>query len=137
MTRAGAERMGRILTAVLGIGFVLIGLRYFFDPGALTVETDVAIPTTKAVMEVRTVYGGMFVGVGLTIALLGWRRATLVPALWALVLISGCVALARVAAVALGQAPDPLFTALLVVELVGIALALWALHGLRAATVHP
>lgn len=140
MTRAGAERMGRILTAVLGIGFVLIGLRYFFDffdPGALTVETDVAIPTIKALMEVRTVYGRMFVGVGLTIALLGWRRATLVPALWALVLISGCVALARVAAVALGQAPDPLFTALLVVELVGIALALWALHGLRAATVHP
>lgn len=137
MTRAGAERMGRILTAVLGIGFVLIGLRYFFDPGALTVETDVAIPTIKALMEVRTVYGGMFVGVGLTIALLGWRRATLVPALWALVLISGCVALARVAAVALGQAPDPLFTALLVVELVGIALALWALRGLRATTVHP
>lgn len=137
MTRAGAERMGRILAAVLGIGFVLIGLRYFVDPGALTVETDVAMPTIKAVMEVRTVYGGMFVGVGLTIALLGWRRATLVPALWALILISGCVALARVAAIALGQAPDPLFTALLVVELVGVALALWALQGLRAATVHP
>jgi uncharacterized membrane protein len=132
MTRAGAERMGRILTAVLGIGFVLIGLRYFVDPGALTVETDVAMPTTKAVMEVRTVYGGMFVGVGLTIALLGWRRATLVPALWALVLISGCVALARVAAVALGQAPDALFAALLAVEVIGVALGLWALRGLRS-----
>ncbi|WP_338426199.1 DUF4345 family protein [Sphingopyxis kveilinensis] len=132
MTRAGAERMGRIVTAVLGIGFMLIGLRYFIDPGALTVETDVAMPTTKAVMEIRTVYGGMFVGVGLTILLLGWRRATLVPGLWALVLISGCVALARIAAVALGQAPDPLFTALLAIELVAIGLALWALRGLRA-----
>lgn len=132
MTRAGAERMGRILTAVLGIGFVLIGLRYFVDPGALTVETDVAMPTIKAVMEVRTVYGGMFVGVGLTIFLLGWRRATLVSALWALVLISGCVALARVVAVALGQAPDALFAALLAVEVIGVALGLWALRGLRS-----
>ncbi|GEM_PF-1903467 len=133
MPRAGVERAGRILTAVFGLGFVLIGLRYFFDPAALTIETDVAMPSTKAVMEIRTVYGGMFVGVGLTTLLLGWRRATLAPGLWVLVLIGGCVAAARIAAVLLGQAPDTLFAGLLAVELIGVAIALWVLRGLGAA----
>lgn len=132
MQRAGFERAGRILTALFGIGFVLIGLRYFVDPAALTIETDVAMPTTKAVMEIRTVYGGMFVGVGLTTFLLGWRRATIASGLWALVLIGGAVAAARIAAVVLGQAPDALFAGLLAVELIGVAIALWVLRGLGA-----
>ncbi|WP_439568417.1 DUF4345 family protein [Sphingopyxis sp.] len=133
MPRAGVERAGGILTAVFGLGFVLIGLRYFLDPAALTIETDVAMPSTKAVMEIRTVYGGMFIGVGLTTFLLGWRRATLAPGLWVLVLIGGCVAAARIAAVMLGQAPDALFAGLLAVELIGVAIALWVLRGLGAA----
>lgn len=36
MTRAGLERAGRILTALFGVGFLLLGLRYFADPGAPT-----------------------------------------------------------------------------------------------------
>ncbi|WP_188237570.1 DUF4345 family protein [Sphingopyxis sp. LK2115] len=134
MTRAGLERAGRMLTALFGVGFLLLGLRYFADPGALTVETDVAMPSIKAVMEIRTVYGGMFVGVGLATALLGWRDTTMRAALWVLALVAGSVALARLAAIALGQAPDPLFAALLAIEIVGVALAAWVLRRLAAGT---
>lgn len=134
MTRAGLERAGRMLTALFGVGFLLLGLRYFADPGALTVETDVAMPSTKAVMEIRTVYGGMFVGVGLATALLGWRDTTMRAALWVLALVAGSVALARLAAIALGQAPDPLFAALLAIEIAGVTLAAWILRPLAAGT---
>lgn len=133
MQPAGLERAGRILTAAFGLGFVLIGARYFLDPGALTIETDVAMPGTKAVMEIRTVYGGMFVGVGLATFLLGWRRATLESGLRVLALIGGSVAVARIAAIMLGQAPDALFAGLLAIELVGVAIALFVLRGLRIA----
>lgn len=131
MSRAGFERLGRIWTAAFGLGFVLIGLRYFFDPGALTIETDVTMPTTKAVMEIRTVYGGMFVGVGLATFVLGVRRATLPSGLWALAIIGGSVALARIAAILLGQRPDTLFAVLLAVELIGVTIALWVLWAMR------
>lgn len=136
MTRAGLERAGCILTALFGVGFLLLGLRYFADPGALTAEAEVAMPSAKAVMEIRTVYGGMFVGVGLATVLLGGRHATVRAALWVLALVAGSVALARLAAIALGQAPDPLFAALLAIEIVGVALAAWILRGLAAGT-HP
>lgn len=134
MRRAGLERAGLILTTLFGVGFLLLGLRYFADPGALTAETDVVMPSTKAVMEIRTVYGGMFVGVGLATALLGWRETTVRAALRVLALVAGSVALARLAAIVLGQTPDPLFAALLAIEIVGVALAAWILRGLAAGT---
>ena len=55
---------------------------------------------------------------------------------WVLALVAGSVALARLAAIALGQAPDPLFATLLAIEIVGVALAAWILRGLAAGT-HP
>jgi hypothetical protein len=122
--------LGRTLLVLFGIGFMLLGLRYFADPRALTGETDVAMPTTKAVMEIRTVYGGMFTGLGLVVTIFGLRKTTLAAGLRILVIVSGTVALARIGAIALGQAPDPLFTGLLGIEIVGIFLALLALRGL-------
>jgi len=125
-----ASRLGRILLIVFGLGFMLIAVRYFVDPALLTAETGVAIPSVKAMMEIRTVYGGMFFGIGLTTLFLGLRRATLGAGLWVLILTAGSVAVARVAAILLGQAPDALFTGLLATEIVGVLLAIIALRGL-------
>jgi hypothetical protein len=122
--------LGRTLLVLFGIGFMLLGLRYFADPTALTGETDVAMPTTKAVMEIRTVYGGMFTGLGLIVTLFGLRKAMLAAGLRVLVAVAATVALARVGAIMLGQAPDPLFAVLLGIEVVGVVLALLALRGL-------
>ena len=123
-----SERLGRILLVLFGIGFMAIGARYFADPHALTAETDVAAPTGKAVMEVRTVYGGMFFGLGLAVLVTGLRRHLIAAGLWVLILVAGSVALARLAAIALGQAPDPVFATLLGIEIVGVGLAALALR---------
>lgn len=125
---SGRDRLGRWLTIAFGLGFVLLGLRFFADPHALTGESNVALPDAKAVMEIRTVYGGMFAGLGIALAWLGARAATLGAALWLLLVVMSVVAAARIVAILLGQAPDALFATLLVVELVGAALAAVALR---------
>jgi hypothetical protein len=127
---ATPERLGRILLILFGIGFMALGSRYFADPHALTAETDVGVPTGKAVMEVRTVYGGMFFGLGLAVLVMGLKRSLLAAGLWVLILVAGSVAAARMLAIALGQAPDPMFATLLGIEIIGVALAAFALRRL-------
>ncbi len=126
---SGRERLGRWLTIVFGLGFVLLGVRFFVDPHALTGESNVALPDAKAVMEIRTVYGGMFAGLGIALAWLGSRAATVGAALRLLLIVMSVVAAARILAIALGQAPDALFATLLGVEVTGAALAAVALRG--------
>lgn len=134
---AKAERLGRILLILFGGGFLALGIRYFADPHALTLESDVASPTGRAVMEIRTVYGGMFFGLGLTMLMMGLRRSLLAAGLWTLILVAGSVALARLGAIALGQAPDPMFATLLGIEIVGVALAAATLRKLSSASSGP
>ena len=127
MTASGAAR---ILLILFGLGFAALGVRFFLDPAALTADADVAMPNMKAIMEIRTVYGGMFAGLGLAILILGLGRDTLRAGLIALLTILAVVALARVGAVMLGQAPDPLFTTLLAIEIAGAAVAAMLLRNI-------
>lgn len=129
----GPARAARILPLLFGIGFMLLGLRYFADPHALTAESDVGIPSAKAVMEVRTVYGGMFFGLGLALTMMASRPALLVASLWMLIFVAGSVAAARLLAIALGQAPDAMFATLLAIELIGVAVAVYLLRAINAA----
>ena len=130
MSETAAIRLAKGLLLLFGAGFALLGARYFIDPSALTVESDVMSPTAKAMMEIRTVYGGLFVGVGLAVAAAAFRPTLLPAGLALLILVAGCVAIARLAAIALGQAPDLMFATLLLIEIVGAALAALALRRL-------
>lgn len=124
--------VGRWLLILFGAGFMALAARFFADPGALTRDSDVTIPTAKAIMEIRTVYGGVFFGLGLTVFVLALKRATLASGLWVLVFTAGATAAARLGAIALGQAPDPMFAGLLAIEVAGVAVALLCLRGLAA-----
>ena len=117
----------QILILLFGAGFMLLGLRYFADPQALTAESNVGVPDAKAVMEIRTVYGGMFFGLGLALVLSS-IRGPLRAGLWLLIVVAGSVAVARLLAIALGQAPDTMFATLWAIELIGVALAFYLLR---------
>lgn len=125
-----AMLLGRALLYLFGVGFMLLGVRYFADPHALTGESAVAMRNAKAVMEIRTVYGGMFAGLGLTLALFSLRESDVAAGLRILIAVAGLVAAARIGAIAIGQAPDTLFAALLGIEIVGVVLAVIALRGI-------
>lgn len=125
-----AMTLGRVLLYLFGIGFMLLGVRFFADPRALTGESDVTLPNAKAVMEIRTVYGGMFAGLGLTLAMLSLRESDVGTGLRVLITVTGLVVAARIGAIALGQAPDVLFATLMGIEVAGIILAAIALRGI-------
>lgn len=129
---SGSARAAQILLLLFGVGFIILGLRYFADPHALTAESNVAVPDAKAVMEIRTVYGGMFFGLGLSLLIMAVRSDLRRAGLWLPMLVAGSVAVARLIAIALGQAPDPMFATLLGIELVGVAIAAYLLRTLRA-----
>jgi hypothetical protein len=129
-----AMLLGRVLLYLFGVGFMLLGVRYFADPRALTGESDLVLPNAKAMMEIRTVYGGMFAGLGLTLAVLSLRASDVPTGLRVLIMVAGLVAAARIGGIALGQAPDTLFAAMLGIEIVGIVLAVIALHGIGKAS---
>lgn len=128
-----ATLLGRVLLYLFGVGFMLLGVRFFADPRALTGESDVMLPNAKAMMEIRTVYGGMFAGLGLTLALLSLRDSDVGTGLRVMITVTGLVAAARIGAIALGQAPDALFAMLLGIEVVGVVLAVFALRGIGKA----
>ncbi|HEY0629315.1 MAG TPA: DUF4345 domain-containing protein [Sphingomicrobium sp.] len=129
---SGPARAAQILLLLFGVGFIILGLRYFADPHALTAESNVAVPDAKAVMEIRTVYGGMFFGLGLSLLVMAVRRELRRAGLWLLMLVAGSVAVARLIAIALGQAPDLMFASLLGIELVGVAIAAYLLRAVKA-----
>jgi hypothetical protein len=81
-------------------------------------------------MEIRTVYGGMFAGLGLTLAMLSLRESDVGTGLRVLITVAGLVVAARIGAIALGQAPDMLFATLMGIEVAGIILAAIALRGI-------
>jgi hypothetical protein len=122
--------LGRVLLYLFGVGFMLLGVRFFADPRALTGESDVTLPNAKAVMEIRTIYGGMFAGLGLTLAMPSLRESDVGTGLRVLITVAGLVVAARIGAIALGQAPDALFATLMVIEVAGIILAAIALRGI-------
>ena len=126
-------RSAQILLLLFAVGFMLLGARYFADPHALTTESDVAIPGAKAMMEIRTVYGGMFFGLGLSLLIMALRCELRVAGLWLIILVGGSVAIARLMAIALGQAPDQMFATLLAIELAGVAVAAYLLRAINAA----
>lgn len=133
MSETAAIRLAKGLLLLFGAGFALLGARYFIDPSALTVESDVMIPTAKAMMEIRTVYGGMFFGLGLSLLIMALRSELRVAGLWLIILVGGSVAIARLMAIALGQAPDQMFATLLAIELAGVAVAAYLLRAINAA----
>ena len=92
------------------------------------------MPTRIAVMEVRGVYGGFFLGTGFFFLLFARHEAWFRPGLIAQASIFGGFVLGRTVGIAIGGAPNPFITALLVGEIVGLVVALVLLRHLPRST---
>ena len=120
------DRWGARLVSVSGLALVFVGLAYALFPHELASLTEIALLTPGAVTDVRAIYGGLQIGLGLLL-LVHWRRRSLRPALLLLGVGFGCVAGARVLGLCLDGA-TPLHSGAAVVE------ALVALAALRSWT---
>lgn len=119
--------LSRAALAVYGVGLVGFGLLFLISPQALTEMVDTTMPTPVSTMDIRAVYGGMFLGIGAFWILAASRDRLLRPGLVSLAMTMGGLVVGRTAGLADGR-PNALVLGLYVVEVAGTLVALVALR---------
>ncbi len=133
----GARMMGamttfaRLLVILSALGFLAFGLWYVVDPVAPMLAIGVPVEGPVAATEFRAFYGGLELGLAAFLLGCAWKRHTLVPGLWLVLLANAGIGLVRVGALAAGAPWSSFFGYALAWELGFAVLALVALVGLR------
>lgn len=118
-------------TIVLYVGAVLyvaVGAAFALAPEPMAGFVDVALGGVTADNDVRAVYGGANVGLGVFLALAATRPAWQRPALVAMALALGGMATARLLSWGVAGLPGPLAYLLHASEVAGVAFAWLALR---------
>ena len=103
--------------------FVGLGFMSLVRPTILTALVDIVMPTPIAVMEVRGVYGGFFLGTGVCFLAFARRDRWLQPGLVAQASVFGGFVLGRALGIVVGGAPNGFIALLLAGEIVGLIVA--------------
>ena len=88
-------RLGRIFLALMGIAFAPYGLFCLVSPQSVAGLTGMVLPNATALTEVRAMYGGLQVGLGLLFIDFAIRKRFVETGLVVLVVMLGSLALAR------------------------------------------
>jgi hypothetical protein len=125
------NNLARLSLYLVAVVFLGLGAMSLIAPANLTPLVEIATPTRIAVMEVRGVYGGFFLGTGFFFLLFARREAWFRPGLIAQASIFGGFVLGRTVGIVIGGAPNSFITALLIGEIVGLVVALVLLPSQR------
>ena len=78
-----------------GLGFLGFGLWLLFDPVGGLASVGIAGTTAAGVVELRSFYGGLEVGLGLFLLICSARPDWRVPGLWLVLLVNLAIGLTR------------------------------------------
>jgi hypothetical protein len=120
-------RLAPLSLTLAAAGFVAFGLALLVAPALLAI-VDLEPPTPTARSDVRAIYGGMELGIGVLLALCARRREWYRVGLVAQGLALGGAAAGRLVSLAADGAPRPVTLALAALEFAGAALAAVALR---------
>ncbi|MFY1019201.1 DUF4345 family protein [Ectopseudomonas khazarica] len=122
----------RIVLLIQIAALVLLGLAYFIRPEEMASFSGALLMSAAAVTEVRAFYAGMQLGLAAFLAMALLRLDLLRPALTLLVLLYSALAVARIGGLWLdGGAQQTFNLYALLLELVSVWLAWWALRGIQ------
>jgi hypothetical protein len=127
-------KLARFSLYLVGVSFLGLGALFLVSPASITAQAEVSLPTPIAVMEVRGVYGGFFLGTGLFFLIFARRDAWLRPGLVAQSSIMGGLVLGRTLGIVLDGSPSRYLAFLLTVEVLAVVVALIALRRLNGST---
>ena len=109
--------------------FVVYGVGFALMPASLSLWVTGGAPSEPSgLIDMRSTYGGMSIGVGLVLALAARRRETLRSGLVGVGLVMVCMAASRLLGIVVDGGPNGFMWAYLALEVVAAALA----FGLRA-----
>lgn len=114
---------------VLGISaaiFLILGLLYTFMPAMMIGAMDIKADPGKALADIRAVYGGLDLAIGLTLVYYFFRKQW-ATGLGISALVCACLALGRTVGVIVDPATDILTFGLLASEVIGAVLSAVAL----------
>jgi hypothetical protein len=117
-----------MLLMLAGLGFLAFGVWLIVDPVGGLATVGIAALNPAGLIELRALYGGLELGLGVFFLLCASRPAWRRPGLWAVLLGNGSIGLTRLAGIALGGVFTSFFAVALVWELGFAGLAGWALR---------
>ena len=124
-------RLSILAAALTFVGSALVSLA---SPQRLAQMVEFA-PSPVGLMEVRAVYGGVFLGVGVFFALCACRESWFRPGLVAQICVMGGVVAVRSVSLALDGAPSVLLVMLFALETAVLVLGVVALRSLNVRAV--
>ena len=127
-------KLGRYSLYFFGLGFLGFGLLFLVSPTTLTTLTDISLPTPIALMEIRGVYGGFFIGAGLFLLICAWRESWLRPGMMAQAAILGGLVVGRVLGLLIDGAANTFIYLLLLSEIIGFIISIAVLRKFMVPT---
>jgi peptidoglycan/LPS O-acetylase OafA/YrhL len=126
--------LARVSLYLFSLGLLGFGVLFLVFPVSLTDLVGIVLPAPSAIMEVRGVYGGLFIGTALFLLLCARREPWLRPGVTALAIMSGGLVAGRTLGLIMDGPGIPFIYALLASEAAVLVMALLALRQLNAGT---
>lgn len=127
-----STRVARGVLVAMGIVFLAVGLAYLLSPVTMMSYVDVQVESATARNDIRAVYGGVNVGLGVFFLFSAARANWLAPALFASLLVFVALVAGRIASLVLDGTPSVMIFLVAAVETGGIVASAWGLLGLRS-----
>ncbi|MBM4259491.1 MAG: DUF4345 domain-containing protein [Deltaproteobacteria bacterium] len=118
------ERLSLILSALV---FGSFGFAFLFWPTTMAGFVDIELSTPTAIVDFQATYGGLELGLAIFFAYCAVSHRWVHPALLLQVLSLGGLAFGRVVGISQGESTQPIILWLLLAEVSGCALGLFAL----------
>lgn len=124
-----------IVLAISALVFIGIGLAFLTVPESMLPRVNITVPAGTALTDIRAVYGGLDLGVGLFLGFCFVRRQMKLG-LYACAFTLGGLAAGRIIGILLQREQDAITFFLLASEVLGAALAIVALISDRQQKEH-
>ncbi len=119
--------IGRISLILSALVFGAFGLAFLLWPTAMAGLVDITLPTSTAIIDFQATYGGLEIGLAMFFAYCATTNRLIHPALLVQALSLGGLALGRIIGLLQAGPAQPLIYWLLLAELSGCALGVFAL----------
>jgi len=126
--------ISRWILFITGITYVIFAVAFILFPVMMATKFDTALETPTALSNFRSAQGGLQLGLGAYLICCGIRKSWVRSGLAAQALTSGGFVIGRVVSLFVDGEPKPVTYGLLLVEIVGCAVALVLLQVSRQKT---
>ena len=125
------SRFARVVVALTGLVTLGFGAAFLLAPAAMMEKVEISLRATSVLTEIRAIYGGLQIGLGVFLLLCASIRTLVAPGCIAGCLVMSGTALARMGGMVVDGDVQRIIVLLFAAELSGAVLnggALWALH---------